>query len=249
MNRPTILIVDDEQKFLKSFSLLLKNDFEVLTALNGKEGLSIYKANSSVSLILLDLDMPVMNGIKMLESLREYGDNVKVLIVTGKSTHNEAIRCVNLNVQGYIQKPFESDALKEKINKLLGITECKVLKELWGKEYLPRMNSASEFIKKTISYIKINIHIDFKRSDLSEHMQISPDYLSRIFHYECGLHLQQYINRCRIEQSLEYLESSSRRITEIAGLVGFQNGNYFARIFKQYKGVSPAEYKKIYIGI
>ena len=80
MNKHSILIVDDEPKFLEGLSLVLEKDFNILTASNGKEGLSVFKNNPSISLILLDLDMPVMNGLEMLIRIREKS---KTLPITG----------------------------------------------------------------------------------------------------------------------------------------------------------------------
>lgn len=66
MNRPALLVVDDEAEIMRSLSFILSGDFHVLTASNGREGLSILDTTQP-SLILLDLQMPEMDGVSFLD--------------------------------------------------------------------------------------------------------------------------------------------------------------------------------------
>ena len=242
--KKTILIVDDDQELRETLAFLLKRNFNVLTASDGKEGLLLYSSNPSLSLMLVDLCMPVMDGIEMLSRLREAGDDIKVLVITGYCNYDWVAKCADLNIQGYLQKPFTPDELLAKIKKVLRINECTVLREFWGEEYGSRMSKLSETVKHVISHIKDNLHSDLQRTEICSELKISPDYLSRIFSGDSGIKLQEYINRCSVEKSIEHLESfKKKRIDEVAKLVGFQDSNYFARVFKEYKGVTPVEYK------
>ena len=119
MGKHLILIVDDEPRLLKSLSLLLKREFDIITASNGKEGYEQFRATPYLSLILLDLDMPVMNGIEMLKRVREISSKMKVIIMTGGHRPDLAFDSAMMNVQGYIKKPFDIDALSNKIKELL----------------------------------------------------------------------------------------------------------------------------------
>ena len=84
MGKHLILIVDDEPRLLKSLFLLLRNNFDIVTATNGKEGYKLFKIHPYLSMILLDLDMPVMNGVEMLERVRDENNNMKVIVMTGR---------------------------------------------------------------------------------------------------------------------------------------------------------------------
>ena len=66
MEKHSILIVDDEPRLVKSISLFLNDDFDIVTASNGKEGYEQFKAYPDLSMILLDLNMPIMSGVDML---------------------------------------------------------------------------------------------------------------------------------------------------------------------------------------
>ena len=128
MVKPTILIVDDEPNLLKSLALILEDDYDILEAQNGKEAIQLFKSNPSISLILLDLYMPVMNGAKALEIIREASKDVKVIIMTGKSSHDYAKKCAALNVQGYVEKPVGIPELLMQIKKELGMDDFKAKK-------------------------------------------------------------------------------------------------------------------------
>lgn len=118
IGKPTILIVDDEPQLLISFSLLLEDKFNVLTTVNGREALSIIK-DVPVSLLIVDLIMPEMTGVELIECLRFTGCNIPVIVLTGNPDYS-----VNPLGQGaqvcVIQKPVAVDLLIARIREVLG---------------------------------------------------------------------------------------------------------------------------------
>lgn len=245
MDRPTVLIVDDKPKLLDSLSMILETDFNVLTALNGMDGISSFQNNPAISIILLDIDMPVMNGIEALERIREISSDVKVVIMTGKSCHDYAKKCANLNVQRYMEKPFKAEKLIELMKKVIGIKDHKILKDILKDGYDTRSVSISQIVKGALHYIDINFHTEFNVKHISDHLDVTHEYLSRKFHKECGIQLVEYINRYKIEKSQEYIALSPQRtIGKVASSVGVNNINYFSRIFKKHTGMTPSQFRE-----
>lgn len=124
MNKKTILIVEDELSLRSALSeKLSKEDFEILEANDGQEGLDIaFKEHPD--LILLDIIMPIMDGIKMLSKLREddWGKTVPVLILTNLSDEEKTSEAVEKGVSDYLIKSDYSledlmEKIKEKLNK------------------------------------------------------------------------------------------------------------------------------------
>lgn len=244
MQKPSLLIIDDELRFLESLSLLLRNEFDVITASNGKEGLLSFLERPSIALILLDLGMPLMNGVETLERIREISNVVRVLILTGRSTHKWARQCANLNVQGYVQKPFDIKDLIKQIKKLLGQKDFNLSKRLWDESHERRRSSSSHLIKSILHYIDQNCHVSFNIKQISVHLNVTHEYLSRKFRKECGLHLMEYIKRFRLEKSKEYLEViPPHKIGKVALLVGINDINYYGRIFKKHTGLTPTQFR------
>jgi len=119
MKKHSVLIVDDEPLMLRSLAELLEKEFHILTASNGKDGFLSFKTNDALSLILLDMDMPVMNGFEMLQGVREISSDVKVIIMTGGDCRYWSMRCAELGVEAYIQKPLDVKQLISRMKKLL----------------------------------------------------------------------------------------------------------------------------------
>ncbi|MDD6812089.1 MAG: response regulator [Lachnospiraceae bacterium] len=114
-----ILVVDDDAMNLKLAGFALKQ-YEVHTADSGIECLD-FLAQEEVDLVLLDVEMPVMNGIKTLESIREK-ENLKelpVMFLTADEEIEKVAREEHLSVQGYVKKPFLPQALLDKVKEIL----------------------------------------------------------------------------------------------------------------------------------
>lgn len=111
----TVLIVDDDKLVSKLISTCLQSSgYDILTAYNGREGLkSALKNNPDV--IVLDIMMPVMNGLEMLEELRTCSD-VPVIIVSAFGGSDEVDRARKLGIECFITKPFKIETLKATID-------------------------------------------------------------------------------------------------------------------------------------
>lgn len=119
----TILLVDDEDSlviFLEK--LLVRQNYNVMTARNGKEAVETYKANSNkIDLILMDISMPVMNGVEAHRALIEYDKDVSVLFMSGFS--EEVLK--DIKQYYFISKPMEPEELFETIRIILENTHSK----------------------------------------------------------------------------------------------------------------------------
>jgi two-component system KDP operon response regulator KdpE len=114
MRRFRVLVVDDEVRILNFLVSKLKNSgYDVLTALNGAEGLEQVKAQEP-ELIVLDVLMPKMDGLEMLKELRSFS-RVPVIILTARGTDTDRIRGLQLGADDYLPKPFNPDELVARI--------------------------------------------------------------------------------------------------------------------------------------
>ncbi len=239
--RPVILLVDDEPRFRLSLAKLLEDNYTVLTAADGQEGLTLFES-APVSLTLLDLDMPVMNGVEMLERLRAGTDDAKVIVMTGRSTHGWAKSCANLNVQGYIEKPFEIDDLVARMKDVLG--EGSSSKGSWLQQQELRMEKASPFITEVVDYIHDNCKESSTQQEIASRFNRSTTYLARRFHAECGMPMKAYVTRYKIEKGRELLEREpTLMIQDVASAVGIPDANYFSRLFTRVVGESPGRFR------
>lgn len=103
-------------------------------------------------------------------------------------------------------------------------------------------------IDAVISYINEHYEDDLNVEDLADRFGISSRYLRKCFKKEAGINCSQYIISLRIEKAKELLWLSGKSVTEIASLTGFNSSQYFSRVFQQYTGRTPAEYRNHWKG-
>ncbi|MCB2184523.1 MAG: sigma-54 dependent transcriptional regulator [Desulfobulbaceae bacterium] len=125
MKRTTILIVDDDNMTRQTLSLALADDYDTMTAKNGKSALETLEKND-INLILSDLFMPGMNGIELLEELNKLPETPPVIFITGQASVETAVQAMKLGAYDYVTKPINIDRLCLLIEKTL---ETQKLKE------------------------------------------------------------------------------------------------------------------------
>jgi DNA-binding NtrC family response regulator len=116
--KATILVVDDENGIRESFKMILKDGYHVLLAETGEEALELYK-NNPVDLILLDILLPDINGIELLERLKGMDPNTEIIMVTGVKEIQTAVKAIKLGAYQYIIKPFAVEDIINIIDRAL----------------------------------------------------------------------------------------------------------------------------------
>jgi DNA-binding LacI/PurR family transcriptional regulator/AraC-like DNA-binding protein len=111
-----------------------------------------------------------------------------------------------------------------------------------GGEYLPFASSST--VMKAILYLNRHFRESMSRWKLSEQLNASEDYLSRIFHAQMGISLWEYLNRLRIDYAIELLKGSTESVAEVAYRSGYQDQAYFSRVFKRITGTTPGRIRK-----
>ena len=119
MDRLKILVVDDEsrmRKLVKDF--LSKKDFAVLEAGDGEEAVDLFFADKDISLIIMDVMMPKMDGYEAVRTIRQYSQ-VPIIMLTAKGEERDELLGFELGVDEYISKPFSPKILVARVEALL----------------------------------------------------------------------------------------------------------------------------------
>ena len=109
-----------------------------------------------------------------------------------------------------------------------------------------RFHASSEdtILTHALEYIRQNVADRITVSELADFCHCSESYIRRIFKRRTGVNINIYVNKMRVEQAKNYLSKSENSIAEIALGVGFNDPNYFSRVFTQIIGISPSEYRR-----
>lgn len=114
-----ILVVDDEPDIRQLLGIVLKKEgYQVMEACNGQEALTIAGEHEDISLVIMDIMMPVMNGVNAAEQIRRISP-VPILFLTAKSTERDMISAFDSGGDDYIIKPFYATDLKLRVKALL----------------------------------------------------------------------------------------------------------------------------------
>jgi len=116
-----ILVVED----ISNLRLLMRNQlgedgYHIHGVEGGVDALRMLKNRPDIELVILDIHLPDMNGLDMLEKLRSANENMKVLIISGYATPENIIRAKKLNVEAFFTKPIDWNGLRKKVKELLG---------------------------------------------------------------------------------------------------------------------------------
>lgn len=254
-----ILIVEDEDFIRKgligTFDWVGSDCVVVGEAQDGQEGLEkIISLKPQV--VITDIRMPKMNGIEMVRNAKETNE-FEVLILSSYSEFSYAKDAIDLKVFDYILKPIDDEYLKEALRKIKKQLEDKYLFNKF-KESIKDVKSISlisqenystgaltdKYTEKIIEYIIKNYNKKISIEDFAEMYNVSPSYLSRTFKAQTHHTFHDFLNKYRIQKSIELLDSGKYKVYEVSYMVGFSEYKYFCSVFKKYMKYSPIEFLK-----
>lgn len=106
------------------------------------------------------------------------------------------------------------------------------------------LSAYPEPVQKTILMIRTGLSGNLTLNRLAKELNLNASYLSALFSREVGMSLTEYIHRCRIETSIQYMSDPKLAIKDIISEVGIYDLNYYSRLFKKYIGMTPTDYRK-----
>jgi CheY-like chemotaxis protein/anti-sigma regulatory factor (Ser/Thr protein kinase) len=231
----TILVVDDDQSVLDMHVRMLESlvNCRILKANNGKKALEIMQSER-LSLVLLDLMMPEVDGFEVLRIMRERDTtrSVPVIVLSAQILTSSDMLRLQEGVAAVLGKGlFRLDEVLNQVEAALSHSK--------------RLGSqASRTVRQAMAFIHEHYAEPISRTKLAGYLAVSDRYLTRCFHQEMGITPVTYLNRYRIRKARELLEKRTFTITEVAQMVGFSDSNYFGRVFREEVGVSPSAYPK-----
>ena len=257
------MLVADDEKWIREriISSISWNKLGVCIsgeAADGEEALALSR-NLKPDIILTDIRMPGLSGLEFLKSINEEGLSAKIIILSGYSDFDYAQKAIKLGVADYILKPVENEELIKIVKKCIRQIEAETCKnriieqassrtELAKKlsDYARNDQSAGKrnTLEKAVAFINENFHRPITLNDVAEEVMLNPSYLSNLFKETLGSTYSKYLTDLRINKAKELMNNPTMRIKEIAGQVGYDNAQYFIKVFKSVTGISPNVYKE-----
>lgn len=124
--RGAILVVDDDETLVNTLAKLLRQHYPcVYTALSGAEAVEILARKRNISIVLVDVVMPLMDGLCVLDHTRQFYPDCSVILMTGYGAIETAVEAIKRGAEDYITKPFDTDTVLKKISRLMELYELK----------------------------------------------------------------------------------------------------------------------------
>ncbi len=240
MQQAVILVVDDEPNTRNGIAFTLRELGEgitVETAENGAAALELL-TSKHYDLLLTDIRMPVMDGIKLLEQLREQRQMIACILLTGYAEFSYAQSALRLGAVDYLLKPVRQEQLLEAVQKVL---EEREESADHPEEELSAVGNP--FVEKAIDYIKEHIDESLSIKDVAGHVHLNVSYFSVLFKEEQGMTFIDYVTDYRLKMAEELLVQSNLSLDEISEKIGYQTTSYFIKIFKKHFQVTPKQYR------
>lgn len=254
--RKIMLVIEDNDDIREYITQSFKNEFSVITAHNGEEGLQ--KAmDYTPDIIITDIMMPGMDGYELISAIK---DNIRIshtpiIVLTAKDRTYDRQTAYDLGVDSFIAKPFSTTLLRSRINNILqrraammkqmvdlslenGFkyknVENKCLTQI-DREFLNRF---SDIVENNLSDSKLNLSV------MQEHFHMSHSTLYRKIKSLTGLSVNEYIRKIRLHHALRMLQEEGLNVSETAYSCGFNDLSYFTSCFKKEFGATPSEKRK-----
>ena len=179
--KPTLLVVEDNEMNREILCELLSDEYNVLRAGNGFEGLDILKENyQDIALVLLDIFMPECNGFDFLEHKKESPlfDSIPVIVMTASNTIEDEIRCLELGASDFLAKPYNTQVMKNRIRSIIRLRDASSMLNRLEKDSLTGLYS-KEFFNHQAEQILLknpNIKYDLLLCDIENFRRLNDRY-------------------------------------------------------------------------
>ena len=251
----TVLVVEDNKDVREYLKSLLGGEYNVIEASDGSSGVRL-AAKYVPDAVICDVMMPVMDGMECCRRIKENfatSQNLATtpvpgMMLTSSPMDEQQIKGYECGADSYISKPFSSALLKTRLKNL--IDNRKRLYEYFEEGGRPDRTGVSsdpdrDFLGRLRSKIEENMsNPAFSVEDLGESIGLSRAQLYRKTKSLTSYSPNELLRITRLKKAAAMLSSSERTVAEVAYGVGFNSPAYFARCYREYFGISPAESQK-----
>jgi len=250
-HKVNLLVIDDEKDMRVYLRKLFENDYQVIEAENGAEGLKIIQQELP-DIIISDIKMPEMTGIELCRKVKNdaFTAHIPVVLLTGTSNEEVQFKGFESGANQYIPKPFNPNLLKVRVQNLL--ENNSKIKQQINTDYFDDISNLvkdipeeKNLLAKATEIINDNLsNPDFNINTLASELSLSRTILYRKLKEYTDITPNEYIQVIRLKKSKRLLCRKDLTISEVAYMVGYNDAKYFSTSFKKYFSSTPKEYRE-----
>lgn len=240
-----LLIAEDEDVIRNGISKYIQMHTdrfeEIYLAANGQDAIDLIFRHKP-DFLLLDVQMPLKDGIEVMQEASEAGVLPYTLILSGYDEFRYAQKAILYGAKDYMLKPVRSSDILKRLHAAAD--------EVFGVESDETVDvsvSKNNLVEVALKYMKAHYYEDLTLAGVADKVGITAGYLSTLFSQKLNKKFVDCLNELRIEHACIYLSQNYLKTYEIAYKVGFHDEKYFSKVFKKVTGQSPSEYRKHHI--
>ena len=240
MNNLRVLLVDDEIMIREGFKRLFDweaHDCQVVgEAADGMEALTKMD-DLNPDIAIMDINIPIMNGLKVIQLSRIKHPNTAFVIVSGYDDFAYCREALRLQITDYILKPVNYEEFGTCIDNLkIALFQRQSSGAGEQREERP--------IHGITRYLQEHLAEEVSLSVLAEEFHLSAQYISQLFKNEIGVGFLAYLTNIRMERAKQLLLSTSLSIAEVSEQSGYGDYRVFTKVFKKSEGITPSQYRR-----
>ena len=245
MKKLRVLLVDDEVMIREGFKQLFDwqaHDCEVVgEAGDGMEALTQIDTLRP-DIVIMDINIPIMNGLKVIQLSRIKHPNTAFVIVSGYDDFSYCREALRLQITDYILKPVNYEEFGTCIDNLkISLFERRVSSAAEPEKQEERA------ITGITRYLQEHLAEEISLSVLAEQFHLNPQYISQLFKSEIGVNFLVYLTNIRMEKAKKLLLSTALSIAEVAEQSGYGDYRVFTKVFKKSEGITPSQYRRDFL--
>ena len=246
--KPTVLIVEDNEDMRQFIRYILSDDYNLIEAENGEEGFEVAKKHLP-DVVISDVMMPKTDGFDLCQLIKTNvaTNHIPVILLTAYALDEQKQVGFESGADAYIAKPFNIKLLKTRVRKL--IENRKKIRESFSNFLLNETKQETlgkveqQFITDFTHYVENSIaNPEMNIDEIADALGLSRSNLYRKIKSLTDYSPNELIRTIRVKYAKQLLNSKAKSISEVAYEVGFSSPSYFAKCFKDFYNESPTEY-------
>ena len=258
-------ILDDTEKLIAQYDIectssVYRDNYKTLFYLpqtlsfeigEGTGNINGFSYKTEVDIIITDVMMPVMDGIKLCKNVKQNirTCHIPVIILSAKTDIKDQLEGLQVGADDYIPKPFAIAVITSKIQNMMRTRRHMLERYAKSLEVEPEKITFNamdeELLKRAVNIVEENIdNIEFSTDEFAQKMNMSRSNLHLKLKAITGESAIDFIRKVRFKRATELLKSGRYTVAEVSSMVGFNSSSYFATCFKKYVGCLPTEYIK-----
>ncbi|TYA84346.1 hybrid sensor histidine kinase/response regulator transcription factor [Seonamhaeicola marinus] len=244
----TLLIVEDNHDIRAYIADFLSNEFNIIEASDGVEGLEKAR-NVLPDLIISDVMMPNMNGIKFTQELKTdiITSHIPVILLTARASTMHQMEGFNIGADEYVTKPFNELLLRSRIKNLIR-NRVLLHKRFKSEEIVPvselaKNKADQDFLHRLGRLIESNIDSEsLKANFVAKELGMSHSVIYKKLKVLTSMSLVEYVRDYKLKIAKRLLIEKGYTVAEVAYHVGYSDRKYFSKLFKQRFGKNPSSF-------